>query len=87
MDRPRNNKGRFLRGIGRVVLIALITPFTPFQGVERDHVFTNPLEGRTTRGGKVGKIEVTTISKGKVSTTNAMVEIVICSIDLTMEAT
>ena len=84
MDRPRNNKGRFLRGIGRVVLISLITPFTPFQGVVRDHVFTNPLVGRTTRGGKVGRIEVTTRSKGKVPTTNAMVEIVICSTNLRM---
>ena len=87
MDRPRNNKGRFLRGTWRVVLNALITPFTPFQGVVRTRWFTNPLVCRTTRGGKVGRIEVTTRSKGKVPTTNEMVEIVICSTDITMEAT
>ena len=87
MGRPRNNKGIFLRGTRRVVLIALTTPFTPFQGVVRTHPFTNPLVCRTKRGGKVGKIEVTTRSKGKVPTTNAMVEIVICSTDLIMEVT
>ena len=87
MVRPRNNKGRFLRGTRRVVRIALTTPCTPFQGVVRTHPFTNPLVCRTTRRGKVGRIEVTTRSKGKVPTTNEMVEIVICSTHLTMEAT
>ena len=91
MDRPRNNKGRFLRGTWRVVLDALITPFTPFQGVVRNPPFTNPLEGRTTRGGKESRFPTTPRrhiavgSRGKGPTTNATLETIISSVNLTPE--
>ena len=45
MDRPRNNKGRFLRGTGRIVPTI---PTIPLRSVVRTPSFTKTLAGRTT---------------------------------------
>lgn len=93
MNIPIDNKGRFFRGNERIAPIAPNTPTTPFEGVARNPPFTNPLEGRATRGGKESRFPttprrpITIRSGGKGSTTIATLETIISSVNLTTEKT